>query len=99
MGRQVRLHPLALLHVITVDTYYRKLRNRIFQWRENNSEHRARKATLKIWIATHRANKNAKANMAEFRRIANCMRHDGVLIAQDTVLSPRKARDYSMKGV
>ena len=90
----LQFHPIALLHTIVVDTYYRKLGMYIFSWRSNNQDYRDRTYILNNWIAVHRANKNSRANLCELRRIIKAVR---TRYADDERgLSPQTTRDLSL---
>ena len=56
--KPIIFHPLALLHSISIDTYYRNLRGIIDHWKTNMNENKHKKACLLQWKLSFRTKKN-----------------------------------------
>ena len=77
----LRFHPIALLHKITVDTYYRQLGIIVNTWKEASDNSMAQKLTLSSWRTIHRADRHARANVVELRRVLNLIGSDEDLVS------------------
>ena len=84
-----QFHPIALLHKITVDTYYRDLSFRIAVWRRNNQDHNIQKLTLASWRLIHRADRHFRANVLELRRVLDLV---GDRSVDEAMVSPRETK-------
>ena len=76
-----RFHPIALLHKITVDTYYRQLGIIVNTWKEASDNGMAQKLTLSSWRTIHRADRHARANVEELRRVLDIIGSDEDLVS------------------
>jgi hypothetical protein len=76
-------HPIALLHKITVDTYYRHLFRIVEIWKKAADDNTAQRLTLSNWRTIHRADRHARANVMELRRVLNLIGSDENLVSPE----------------
>jgi len=76
-------HPIALLHKITVDTYYRHLFRIVEIWKKAADDNTAQRFTLSNWRTIHRADRHARANVLELRRVLNLIGSDENLVSPE----------------
>tara|TARA_Y100000996_G_scaffold43742_1_gene30284 strand:- start:85 stop:387 length:303 start_codon:yes stop_codon:yes gene_type:complete len=86
MERNFFPHPLALLHTITVDTYYRNIYNYFIVWKDKFETEKALKSSLKLWTTIYRAKKYTRANLLEFRQVIdNALDNDDLVDVESVV--------------
>ena len=76
-----QFHPIALLHKITVDTYYRQLCRIVETWKGAADDSMAQKLTLSSWRTIHRADRHARENVVELRRVLDLIGSDEDLVS------------------
>lgn len=76
-----QFHPIALLHKITIDTYYRKLGQIVKVWKRASDVCMAQKQTLSSWHTIQRANRNNRENVVELRRVLDLISRDEDLVS------------------
>ena len=84
------IYPIALLHTITVDTFYRGLSHIINTWKRAVDVSIMQRLSLSSWRTIHRANHYGKVNVMELRRV---LEHTG---KRDSTVSPLEAKALSL---
>ena len=84
-----QFHPIALLHKITADTYYRQLGLIVEMWKWAADDSIAQKLTLLSWRTIHHADRYARANVMEFRRVLD------LIGSSEDLVSPLEAKVLS----
>lgn len=79
----IKIYPIAFLHKITVDTYYRKLRTRIIAWRSNTTDNLFQMRIFINWKLFNKANKNLRQNIFELTRIISVIKLNNTTITPD----------------
>ena len=82
-------HPIALLHKITIDTYYRQLGKIVEVWKRAADDCMAQKQTLSSWHTIQRANRNIRDNVVELRRVLDLISRD------EDLVSPQETKNLS----
>ena len=76
-------HPIALLHAITVDSYYRIRSKTVNSWKNNMNNFALQKKTLFTWRLIHQANSYLKDTIAELTRVMNVHPHASPQVAKN----------------
>ena len=81
----IKIYPIAFLHKITVDTYYRKLYTRIRDWRSNTIDNLVQLRISINWKLINKANKSLRQNIFELSRIISIINLNRASITPDVI--------------
>lgn len=82
-------HPIALLHKITVDTYYRHLSQIVEIWKEAAGDSTTQRLTMYSWRTIHSVDRHARANVWELMRVLELVGSD------EDLVSPQETKNLS----